>query len=212
MAEHYDVIIIATGAGEERWPTRLPVRVDAFCWCSAGTFCLGKWTTGIRGRCLSRGSTSPRTPGSTVRASRSSRRCTTSWAGRPRCTVRPCIGCGRRTSASSTTWTGSRRPGRCPTMTSSPGTPRPSSCTRCAATVVRTPPRVTARRPTRGPPCRTRTGSRSWLTAWPRGAGAPSTPPAASCWTNPSGRAARASAVPGVTGIRAWCPRSPTPR
>ena len=113
MAEHYDVIIIGTGQAEERSHTRSPVRVSASCCWSAGTSCPVRWTTGIRGRCSSTGSTSPRTPGSAATANRSSPRSTTSWAGRPRCTARPCTGCGRRTSASSSTSTGSPRPGRC---------------------------------------------------------------------------------------------------
>ena len=90
------------------------------------------------------GSTSPRTPGSTGTASRSSRRSTTSSAGRPSCTAPPCTGCGPRTSARSSTSTGSPRPGRCPTTTSSRGTRRPSGCTRCTATAARTRPRATA--------------------------------------------------------------------
>ena len=40
------------------------------------------------------------------------------------------------------TSTGSLRPGRCPTTTSSRGTPGPSACTRCTATAARTRPRA----------------------------------------------------------------------
>ncbi len=210
---HYDVIII--GSGRRRRDARAhPGRlgqVDPAAGArglpAPGDGQLGS-AAGVRGRPV-------HVQGHLVRratASRSSRRCTTSSAGRPSCTARPCTGCARRTSGRSGTSTGSRRPGRCPTTTSSRGTPRPSGCTRCTATAARTRPRATAASPTRGPRSRTSTGSSRSPTAWRRAATTRSTRRAASCWTRRTGPGAPASAAPGVTATRAWCTPSPTPR
>ncbi len=70
---------------------------------------------------------------------------------------------------SSTTSTACRRPGRSPTTTSSPGTPRPSGSTRCTATAARTRPRAIARRTIRGRPCRTSRASNSSSTICRKG-------------------------------------------
>ena len=78
------------------------------------------------------------------------------------------------------------RPGRCPMTTSSPGTAGPSSCTRCTATVVRTPPRATAASPTPGPPSPTSPGSPRSPRAWRRAATTRSTRRAGSCWMRPN--------------------------
>ena len=51
-----------------------------------------------------------------------------------------------------------------PTTTSSPGTRRPSSSTRSAATPARTRPRAPGPSRTRGPRCRTSRGSSTWPT------------------------------------------------
>ena len=84
----------------------------ASCCSSGATSCPGRWTTGTPSRCSSTASTSPRTPGTTPTASRSSPRSTTTSAAPPSCTARRCTGCVRRTSASCTTSTASRRRGR----------------------------------------------------------------------------------------------------
>ena len=181
VTEHYDVIIIGSGAGGGTLAHTLAGSGKRFCCWSGGTSWPGRWTTGIRARCSSTGSTSPPTPGTTGTASRSSRRCTTSWAGRPRCTARRCTGCARRTSGRSSTSTGSPRPGRWTTATSSRGTRRPSTCTRCTATAVRIRPRATAASPTRGPRSPTSHGSSRSPMGWKRAATTRSTPRAGSC-------------------------------
>ena len=104
------------------------------------------------GRSSWTGAISRPTPGTAPTASRSSRRCTTSSAVPPSSTVRRCTGCAPGTSGNCGTWTGSRRPGRSPTTTSSRGTPGPSGSTRCTATTARTRPRATASKHTRGLP------------------------------------------------------------
>ena len=60
-------------------------------------------------------------------------------------------GCGGRTSASCGTTAASRRPGRSPTTSSSPTTPRPSISTRCTASGARTRPSRRPARPYRYP-------------------------------------------------------------
>ena len=64
----------------------------------------------------------------------------------------------------------------------------------------------------RGRPCPTNHGSSSCPTSWPPAATTRSTPRAASCSTRPTGPRARASAARGATATRAWCTPSPTPR
>ena len=121
--------------------------------------------------------------------------------------------CGRRTSASCTTSTACRRPGRSTTTTSSPGTPRPSGSTRCTATPARTRPRATAPSPTRGRRCRTSRGSNSSSTTWPKGGYHPfHAPVRRPPRRGATGPAAPASAAPGATAIRASCTPRPTPR
>jgi hypothetical protein len=188
MADHYDIIIVGTGAGGAHWPTRWPRWASGSCCSSAGISCPGNWTTGIRNRCSWTGSTSPRTAGSTETASRSSRRSTTSSAGPPSCTARPCTACARRTSTRSNTPAGSLQPGRCPTTTSSRGTPRPNSCTRCTATAARTRPRATRASRIHGLRFHTSPGSSRYTMTWPRAAITRSTCRAGSCWTRRGAR------------------------
>ena len=165
----YDVIIIGTGAG-------------------GGTLARHLAPSGKRILLLERGDWLPRepenwqaqdvfvdnryiSPGHVVRREgqgRSSRRSTTSSAGRPSSTGRRSTGSGRRTSASCATTTASRPPGRSPTTSWSPTTRRPSSSTRCTARGARIRPS----RP-RAPPTRTRRsptsrGSSSSPTTSPR--------------------------------------------
>ena len=159
--DHYDVIIVGTGAGggtlahtvaasgqagAAARARRLPAPRDA--------------RTGAPSRCSSTAGTSRRRPGTTPTARRSSRRSTTSSAAPPSSTARRCTACARRTSARSSTSTASRRRGRSPTTTSSPGTRRPSGSTRCTATTARTRPRVPGRSSTRGRRCPTSRASR----------------------------------------------------
>ena len=101
MAEHYDVIIIGTGAGRRHARAHArAVRASRSCCSSAATSCRARWRTGTRSRSSSTAATSRRTRGTTPTASRSSRRCTTSSAARPSCTAPRCTACARRTSAS----------------------------------------------------------------------------------------------------------------
>ncbi len=115
----------------------------------------------------------------------------------------------RRDPATSTV---SPRRGRSPMTTSSRGTRRPSSCTRSTATPARTPPRVPAPSRTRGRPCPTSRASSNSPMRWPPAATTRSTPRAASCSTRPTGPRARASAARGATATRAWSTPRPTPR
>ena len=152
MTEHYDVIVIGTGAGGERWPTPWPPRASGSCCSSGVTSSRGRWRTGSPSRCSSTAATSRTTPGTTPTAQPFQPQVHYFVGGRRSCTAPRCTGCGPRTSARSSTSTASRRPGRSATTTSSPGTRRPSGSTRCTATTVRTRPRVTGRSSTRGPP------------------------------------------------------------
>ena len=105
--EHYDVIIIGSGAGGGTLAHALAGSGKSILLLERGGFLpreMGQLE--YRGRCSWTGSTSPKTPGSTGTASRSSRRCIISWAGRPRCTARRCTGCARPTSARSGMWIG----------------------------------------------------------------------------------------------------------
>ena len=65
---------------------------------------------------------------------------------------------------------------------------------------------------TRGRRCPTSRGSRRSPTTSPPPATTRSRRRAGSCSTRPTGRGARASAAPGATATRAWCTPSPTPR
>ena len=160
VTDHYDVIIVGTGAGGGTLANVLAQADRRILLLERGDFLpreLGNWDPEqvfVDGRYISSD-----TWYDAATAGRSSRRCTTTWAGRPRCTARRCTGCARRTSARSSTSTGCPRPGRSATTTSSRGTPRPNGSTRCAARTARTPPRVTGPGSTHGRRSRTRRGS-----------------------------------------------------
>ena len=130
-----------------------------------------------------------------ARASRSSRRSTTSSAARRSSTARRSTGCARRTSASFATTTASRRPGRSPTTSWSRTTRRPSRSTRCTAPAARTRPSRRRARPTRSRPSRTSRGSSSSRTTSPPPATTRSTRRAGSCSTRRTCRTARACAA-----------------
>ncbi len=139
--QHYDVIIIGTGAGGGTLAHRLaptgkrvlllergdylPRERDN--WDSTAVFVQGKY----------------RAPEfwSTSTATSSRPRSTTTSAATPSSTAPRCSGCAPRTSARSATTTASRRPGRSATRTWSRTTPRPSTSTWCTASTARTPPR-----------------------------------------------------------------------
>ena len=154
MSENYDVIIIGSGAG-------------------GGTLAHALAGSGKRILLLERGDFLPREmdnwdpkpvfvdgqvhlQGHLVRpatASRSSPRCTTSSAGPPSCTARPCTGCGpqdfgeiKHVDGISPAWPLSYDDFE-PWYSA-----RPSSCTRCTATPARTRPRATAAKPYPWPP------------------------------------------------------------
>ena len=99
------------------------------------------------------------------------------------------------------------------TTTSSPGTRRPSGSTRCTATTARTRPRGTGASSTRGRPVSHEPRIQE-IVRRPRRPAATtrSTRRAASCSTRRTGRRARASAARGATATRASCTPSPTPR
>ena len=107
VTERYDVIIIGTGAGGGTLAHTLAPSGKKILLLERGDFLpreMDNWNpdAGVRRREV-------HLPGHLVRratASRSSRRCTTSWAGPPRCTGPRCTGCGPRTSARSSTFDG----------------------------------------------------------------------------------------------------------
>ena len=148
MTDHYDVIVIGSGAG-------------------GGTLAHALAPTGKRVLLLERGDFMPREmenwdskavwlrqalPQRRAvdrrgdRQDSSPRSSTTTSAATPRSTAPSCSGSASRTSARSSTSTASRRPGRSATPTWSPGTPGPSSSTRCTASAAPTRP---SRPPTR---------------------------------------------------------------
>ena len=165
LMEHYDVIIIGTGAG-------------------GGTLAHRLAPSGKRILLLERGGYLPREPEnwdseevfgqralrhhralvSTSTASRSARTPSTSSAATPRSTAASCSACASATSTRSATTAASPPPGRSPTPISSRTTPRPSGSTSCTARPARTRPsrRARARSPT--PPSRTSRGSSSCTT------------------------------------------------
>ena len=140
MADEYDVIIIGSGAGGGTLAHRLGPSGKRVLILERGDWLpreIENWDATavfVDNRYVSR------TRGTTRTANRSSRRSTTSSA-EPRSSTAPrCIGCARRTSASSPTTAEPRPHGRSATTSSSPTTPKPSSCTRSTAPVVKTRP------------------------------------------------------------------------
>ena len=153
MSEHYDVIMIGSGAGGGTLVDRLA-------------------PSGKRILLLERGDWLPREPAELGRATTSSSRTATcppdTWydsdgkpfqpqvhyfvGGARSSTARRCTGCAQRTSASCATTTASRPRGRSATTRWSPTTRRPSSSTRCTARAARTRPSRRRARPTRYPP------------------------------------------------------------
>ena len=105
-----------------------------------------------------------------------------------------------------------RRRGRSTMTSSSPGTPRPSGCTRCTAPGMRTLPRGTGPSLIPGRRSATRPASRRSATPSRRAATIPSRLRSGSCSTRRIGPGAPVSAAPGATAIPAWCTPSPTPR
>ena len=95
MTEHYDVIIIGTGAGGGTLASRLAPRANASsCWSVAAT-CRARRTTGTATRSSSTTGTRPPRNGSTETAIRSTPATTTTSAATPSCTARSCSACGR---------------------------------------------------------------------------------------------------------------------
>ena len=159
---HYDVIVIGSGAGGGTLVHRLAPSGKQVLLLERGDW-LPREPQQLVGAptCSSTTATSRPTPGTTRTTSRSSRRSTTSSAAPPSSTAPRSTGCARRTSASSRTTTASRPPGRSATTSSSPTTRRPSSSTRCTARAARTRPSRTRARPTRTRRSATSRGSSS---------------------------------------------------
>ena len=113
VPEHYDVIVIGSGAGVSLEPSLTPWlrRARASSSSNGEAFYREKCSTGTPMRCLSTVGTFLPRPGMTRTARPSSRRSTTSSGEPPSCTAPPSIACVPRTSASCNMWTASRRPG-----------------------------------------------------------------------------------------------------
>jgi hypothetical protein len=154
----------------ERSPTPSPDQARRSCSWSAATSCRATWRTGRPMPCSSTVGTSPRHLVRLRRRGVPAAGRTTPWAARRRCRT-PRTGCGRPTSARSSSPTGSRRPGHWTTATWSPTTRGPSGSIRCVAIMARTRPKDQPRSSTRGRPSRTSPGSSSSPTSWPRPAG-----------------------------------------
>ena len=200
----YDVIIIGTGAGGGTLARRLAPSGQA------DPAARARRLAAARAAELARAGRVRRQPlrleGHLVRrraARRSSRRCTTSSAARRSSTAPRSTACARRTSASCAITTGSRRPGRSPTTSSSRTTRRPSSCTRCTVRAARIRPSRRRARRIRSRPSRTSRASSSSPTTSRRPATTRSTRRAASCSTSRTCRSAPASAARTATASRA---------
>ncbi len=130
MTEHYDVIVIGSGAGGGTLARQLAPSGKRHPAAGARRLAPARaGRTGWRTRSSSTTATSRRTPGTTATESRSSRRSTTSSAAPPSSTARRSTACARRTSASCATTTASRPRGRSPTTSSSRTTHARSSST-----------------------------------------------------------------------------------
>ena len=113
MADHYDVIIVGSGAGGGTLAHRLAPSGQAGADPGARRLAAARGArTGTPRRCSSTTATSRPTSGTTATASRSSRRSTTSSVARRSSTAPRCTGCASATSVSSSTTAASRRPGR----------------------------------------------------------------------------------------------------
>ena len=149
MSNHYDVIIIGTGAGGGTLFHRLAPSGKRILLLERGDYVpreTDNWSTravNVEGRYQTQGALARRATGKDA----PSRTRTTTWAATPSSTARRCSGSGARTSASSGTTAACRRPGRSATTSSSPTTPRPSTSTRCTASAARTRPSPPASAP-----------------------------------------------------------------
>ena len=161
MPEHYDVIVIGTGAGGGTLAHTLAPSGKRILLLERGDF-LPRETrelgprAGVRrravhlaGHVVRRRRQAVPAPGPLLRRRRDE-------AVRRRAVPAAPAGL-RRDQARRRRLTGVARR---PTTTSSPGTRRPSGSTRCTATTARTRPRATGRSSTRGRPSRTSPGSR----------------------------------------------------
>ena len=213
MTEHYDVIIVGTGAGGGTLATRWPRRASGSCCWSGATSCPGRWTTGIPGAVFVDGKyISPDT-----------------WYDADGKPFQPQVALLRRRRHEAVR----RRavPAAARGLRRDPARRRrvpglAAELRRLRALVhqgrVAVPGARRARRgPDRGPlvpavpvarRSRTSRGSSRSPTAGGGRATTRSTRRAASCSTRPTGRPAPASAAPGATATRAWCTPSPTPR
>ena len=152
MTDHYDVIVIGSGAGGGTADPRARAHRRE------GPAARTRRLAAPRGGELEPGCGLGRRPLPQLRQldrpgrqgvhARSS---TTTSAATPRSTARSCSGSASGTSARSSTSTASRRRGRSATPTSNPGTPGPSSSTRCTASAASTRPSRRPRSPTRIP-------------------------------------------------------------
>jgi choline dehydrogenase-like flavoprotein len=178
MGENYDVIIIGSGAGGGTLAHALAGSGKRILLLERGDFLPRERTTGTRNQYTWTGSTSPRTP---VRPRRQAVPAPGSLLRRRGDQAVQC-----RLVPAAPPGTGEIKrqrdlPGLAVRMTtSSRGTSRPSSCTRCTATAGRTRPKATgASRPQ--PPVSHEAGSSRSSMTWPRAATTRSTRRAGSC-------------------------------
>ena len=214
MTEHYDVIIIGTGAGGGTLAhTLAPIRASGSCSSSAATSCRARWRTGTPSRCSSTAGTSrqdtwydadgkPFQPqvhyfvgGATKLYGAALYRLRPQDFGELQARRRHLAGVAahlRRLRAvvheGRVALPGARQPRR------GPDRGPLEQAVPVAGGVARAADPAALRRPRSG-----RATTRS-------------TRRAASCSTRPTGRRAPASAAPGATATRAWCTPSPTPR
>ena len=144
---HYDVIIIGTGAGGGTLAYRLAPSGKRILILERGDYVAREkdnWST--RAVNVSAKYKTKEQWLRHRRASRSTRTPTTMSAATPSSMARRCSACGARTSARCGMPAAFRRPGRSPTTISSPTTPRPNISTRCTASAAQIRP---SRRPAR---------------------------------------------------------------
>ena len=214
MTDHYDVIIIGSGAGGGTLAHTLAESGKQILLLERGDYLpreMDNWdpASGVHRRA----STSRRTPGTTPTASRSSPRSTTSSAGPPSSTAPRCTGCGPQDFGELHHVDGLSPAWPLTYDDFEPWYTRPSGSTRCTATAARTRPRATARKPYPWPAVSHEPRIQQLFDDLADGR-LPPVPRAraASCSTRPTGPRAPASAAPGATATPAWCTPRPTPR
>ena len=126
--QHYDVIVIGSGAGGGTLTHRLAPTGKRVLLLERGDYLPASGPIGTRPRYSSMASTALRNSGWTTMARSSHPRSTTTSAGTRNSTELPCSDSDRRTSAKSSISVASLRPGPSTTRTSSRTTPKLSTC------------------------------------------------------------------------------------